>query len=108
MRIKGANKRGPQLMQNLRGFFFAWVLLCSGGAQAAQLNMNMHTPTIHEVNPQPLPPGATIKGGSGNPNESFKMDYDKLNWQYTQQQTGTSKGGAGRPLRHPPNPCKGC
>ena len=47
-------------MQKLRGLFFVSVLLCSGDAQAFQLNV--HTPpTIHALNPQPLPPGMQAK-----------------------------------------------
>jgi hypothetical protein len=43
-------------MIKLSGLIFASALLCAGGAQALQLNA--HTPpTIHALNPQPLPPG---------------------------------------------------
>ena len=66
-------------MQKLRGLLLASVTLCAGGAQAFQLNT--HAPTIHQVNPQSLPPGATMKGGSGYTNETY--------------QSGT--GGSGRP-----------
>jgi hypothetical protein len=50
-------------MQTLRGLVFASVMLCAGGAQAFQLNV--HIPTIHQLNPQPLPPGAAFGTGSG-------------------------------------------
>jgi hypothetical protein len=43
-------------MPKLCGLIFASALLCAGSAQALQLNV--HTPpTIHALNPQPLPPG---------------------------------------------------
>jgi hypothetical protein len=43
-------------MPKLCGLIFASALLCAGSSQAFQLNM--HTPpTIHALNPQPLPPG---------------------------------------------------
>jgi hypothetical protein len=49
-----------QVMNKQYGLFFASVLLCSGSAQAFQLNA--HTPpTIHQLNPQPLPPGMQAK-----------------------------------------------
>jgi hypothetical protein len=50
-------------MQKVRTLVFAPALLCAGGAQAFQLNM--HTPTIHQLNPQPLPPGAAYGTGAG-------------------------------------------
>jgi hypothetical protein len=50
-------------MQTVRGILIASVLLFAGGAQAFQ--MNVHTPTIHQLNPQPLPPGAAYGTGSG-------------------------------------------
>jgi hypothetical protein len=53
-------------MQKLSGLIFAAALLFAGGAQAFQLNA--HTPpTIHQLNPQPLPPGmqAQSLGGRG-------------------------------------------
>jgi hypothetical protein len=45
-------------MQKVHGLVFASVLLFAGGAQAFQLTV--HTPTIHHLNPQPLPPGAAF------------------------------------------------
>jgi hypothetical protein len=45
-----------QVMQKLRGLFFASVLLCSGGAQAFQLNA--HTPPTIS---RPPPPGGPPK-----------------------------------------------
>jgi hypothetical protein len=53
-------------MSNLRGLIFASALLCAGNAHAFQTNM--HTPTIHQLNPQPLPPGMQTGGGTGNVN----------------------------------------
>jgi hypothetical protein len=50
-------------MQILRGLVFASALLCAGGAQAFQLNV--HMPTIHQLNPQPLPPGYANGSGWG-------------------------------------------
>jgi hypothetical protein len=48
-------------MQKVSGLFLALVLLCGGGGtHAAQLNV--HVPT--HLNPQPLPPGATLNTNS--------------------------------------------
>lgn len=80
-------------MRIIRGLFLAPAILCAGGAQAAPLEMQMHTPTIHEVNPQPLPPGAS---GSGMPNETFGLSYGKMKMQYHQQQNGTGYTQAAR------------
>ena len=41
----------------------AALMLVIGGAQAFQLNT--HTPTIHQLNPQLLPPGARAFGSGG-------------------------------------------
>jgi hypothetical protein len=51
-----------QIMKKVRGLFFASVLLCSGGAQAFQLNVQT-PPTVHQISPQLT--GSTIGGGSG-------------------------------------------
>jgi hypothetical protein len=73
-------------MKKVRGLLFASVLLCSaGGAQAFQLNANT-PPTIHQLNPQPLPPGMQA-----------------------QPQVSPSAHGNYAPNgKAPPNPCKSC
>ena len=53
-------------MPNLRGLIFASALLCAGNAHAFQ--MNMHTPTILQLNPQPLPPVMQTGSGTGKLN----------------------------------------
>ena len=102
-------------MPKVSGLLLASVILCAGGAKAGPLEMHMHAPTIHEVNPQPLPPVGVSGGGagktlgtnnSGNPNETFGLNYDKMKIQYQKQQSGT--GVQQYRLRHPPNPCRGC
>jgi hypothetical protein len=69
------NEEG-QVMQKLRGLFFASILLCSGGAQAFQLNV--HTPpTIHQLNPQPLPPANPKTMDRSSPTLYQKPDGSK-------------------------------
>jgi hypothetical protein len=80
MAFQARHNKRAQVMNKLYGLFFASVLLCSGGAQAFQLNP--HTPpTIHQLNPQPLPPGMQAK----TMDKSSPTLY---------QQTDGSKGGA--------------
>ena len=51
-------------MQKVQGFVLASGLLFAGAAQAFQLNA--HTPpTMHQLNPQPLPPGMRAQTGGG-------------------------------------------
>jgi hypothetical protein len=67
MAHQARHNRGAQVVKKVHGLYFASVLLCSGGAQAFQLNAHM-PPTIHQLNPQPLPPGIKANptgGGTG-------------------------------------------
>jgi hypothetical protein len=52
-------------MQTVRGLLIASVLLFAGAGAAQAFQLNVHTPTIHQLNPQPLPPGAAYGTGSG-------------------------------------------
>jgi hypothetical protein len=63
-------------MQKLRGLLFASTvasLVCSGGAQALQLNVHMPTP---HLNPQPLPPGQKLQ----TMDQASPTFYQKPNW----------------------------
>jgi hypothetical protein len=51
-------------MQKLCGLIFAAAMLCAGGAQAFQLDAHA-PPTIHQLNPQPLPPGMQSQSRGG-------------------------------------------